>query len=184
MPYYFSAFSWFRIRVDIEFSHIFSPRILSPPPCTRWRDVPSITTLQMIWATWTMALRDTRLHLMAATWRSSPRSCRRRRVWMTSSYAHAALLMGSSLLSVCNCHRTMQRCILCLSRSPQKVRSPFTISVHFFYKLLWPWELKIVAVIWVLWSCWSTITDNLYWFLDGICSQGPGGRAPVLSVFF
>jgi hypothetical protein len=140
MPCYFSAFSWFRIRIDIEFSHISSPPILSPPPCTRWRDVPSITTLQMTWATWMMAQRDTRLHLMAATWRSSPRSCRRRRVWMASSYAHAALSMGSSLLSVCNCHRTMQRCILCSSRSPQKVRSPLlvsTISVYFFYNLLW-----------------------------------------------
>jgi len=158
MPCYFSVFSWFRIIFDIEFSHISSPPILSPPHCTRWRDVLSITTLQMIWATWTMALRDTRLHLMAATWRSSPRSCRRRRVWMTSSYAHAALSMGSSLLSVCNCHRTMQRCILCSSRNPQKVRSPllvFTISVYFFYKLLWHWELKIVAIILVLWSLTS-----------------------------
>ncbi|TKV90756.2 hypothetical protein SEVIR_9G050100v4 [Setaria viridis] len=84
------------------------------------RDVRSITTLLMIWATWMMAQRDTHLHLMAATWRSSPTSCRRRRVWMTSSYAHAALSMGSSLLSACNCHRTMQQCILCSSRSPQK----------------------------------------------------------------
>ncbi|KAL5662996.1 hypothetical protein ACJX0J_023104, partial [Zea mays] len=97
-----------------------SPPFLSPPPCTRWRDVPSITILQMIWAMWMKAQWDTPSHSMAATWRSSPTSCRRRPVWRTSLYAHAALSTGSSLLSVCSCHRTTQRCISCSSRSPQR----------------------------------------------------------------
>lgn len=131
LPCYFSAFfRCFRIRADIEFSRIFSPPFLSPPPCTRWRDVPSITILQMIWAMWMKAQWDTPSHSMAATWRSSPTSCRRRPVWRTSLYAHAALSTGSSLLSVCNCHQTMQLCILCSSRSPQRVSLPLLVFIN------------------------------------------------------
>ena len=147
-----------RIRVDIEFSCISSPLFLSSPPCTRWRDVPSITTLQTIWAMWMTAQLDTPLHSMAATWRSSPTSCKRRRVWKTSSYAHAVLSMGSSLLSVCSCHRTMQQCISRSSRSPQKVSLPlldFTISNSPFFTsrlLALHRESKIAAVVLVLWE--------------------------------